>query len=69
MIDSESDIRDAWLEDKSRIGVTAGASAPELLVQNVVNYLKQRGAQETSSIGFTEDVIFPLPKPLRQTSS
>ncbi len=69
LIDSEDDIRDEWLRDKTRIGVTAGASAPELLVQNVVSYLRQHGASDASSLGFTEDVIFPLPKQLRDTSA
>jgi 4-hydroxy-3-methylbut-2-enyl diphosphate reductase len=65
LIDSEDDIKLEWLVDKACIGVTAGASAPELLVQNVVNFLQQHGAGKASSLGFTEDVIFPLPKPLR----
>jgi 4-hydroxy-3-methylbut-2-enyl diphosphate reductase len=65
LIDSEADIQTSWLVNKTRIGVTAGASAPELLVQNVVNFLQQHGAGKASSLGFTEDVIFPLPKPLR----
>jgi 4-hydroxy-3-methylbut-2-enyl diphosphate reductase len=65
LIDSEDDIKPQWLVDKTCIGVTAGASAPELLVQNVVNFLQQHGAGKASSLGFTEDVIFPLPKPLR----
>ena len=65
LIDSEADIRTEWLADKRCIGVTAGASAPELLVQNVVRFLQQQGAGEATSLGFTEDVIFPLPKPLR----
>ncbi len=65
LIDSAEDIRPQWLQGKSRIGVTAGASAPELLVQNVVAYLRGQGAGEASSLGFTEDVIFPLPRPLR----
>ncbi len=65
LIDSEDDIKPEWLADKTCIGVTAGASAPELLVQNVVNFLQQHGAGKASSLGFTEDVIFPLPKPLR----
>ncbi len=65
LIDSEADIQSLWLQNKTCIGVTAGASAPELLVQNVVNFLQQHGAGKASSLGFTEDVIFPLPKPLR----
>ena len=69
LIDSASDIQPRWLRDKTRIGVTAGASAPELLVQNVVEYLQQSGAKSASSLGFTEDVVFSLPKKLRQTAS
>ena len=69
LIDSEADIQAEWLQGKTRVGVTAGASAPELLVQNVVNYLQQNGAEGASSLGFTEDVIFPLPKALRDTVS
>jgi 4-hydroxy-3-methylbut-2-enyl diphosphate reductase len=65
LIDSEADIQLEWLQGKSRIGVTAGASAPELLVHNVVNFLQRHGAGKASSLGFTEDVIFPLPKSLR----
>ena len=65
LIDSADDIQLTWLNDKTRIGVTAGASAPELLVHNVVNFLQQNGAGKVSSLGFTEDVIFPLPKMLR----
>ncbi len=65
LIDSEADIEDSWLQGKSCVGVTAGASAPELLVQNVVDYLRRNGASETASLGFTEDVFFALPKSLR----
>ncbi len=69
LIDSEADIEDAWLENKQCIGVTAGASAPELLVQNVVRFLRERGADKTSSMGFTENVVFPLPKALRDRAT
>ena len=65
LIDNEDDINTEWLENKACVGVTAGASAPELLVQNVVSFLQRHGAGNASSLGFTEDVIFPLPKPLR----
>jgi 4-hydroxy-3-methylbut-2-enyl diphosphate reductase len=66
LIDGAEDIRDEWLVNKSKIGVTAGASAPELLVQQVVEYLQSRGAAEVSSLGFTEDVTFQLPRELRE---
>ena len=65
LIDSAEDIRLDWLEGKNRIGVTAGASAPELLVQNVVDFLTKNGASSVSSLGFSEDVVFSLPKALR----
>ena len=65
LIDSDEDIQLPWLDGKNCIGVTAGASAPELLVHNVVNFLQRHGAGKVSSLGFTEDVIFPLPKQLR----
>ena len=68
LIDDESDIRPQWLHGKQCVGVTAGASAPELLVQNVVQFLQRHGAGEATSLGFTEDVIFPLPKPLREAA-
>jgi 4-hydroxy-3-methylbut-2-enyl diphosphate reductase len=65
LINDVDDIRIDWLNDKTRIGVTAGASAPELLVQNVVEYLRDNGVSKVSSLGFSEDVEFPLPKALR----
>ena len=65
LIDSDADIELEWLQNKTCIGVTAGASAPELLVNNVVTFLQAHGAGKASSMGFTEDVIFPLPKTLR----
>jgi 4-hydroxy-3-methylbut-2-en-1-yl diphosphate reductase len=65
LIDNIDDIQLEWLNHKTRIGVTAGASAPELLVQNVVEYLRDKGASKVSSLGFSEDVVFSLPKELR----
>ncbi|MFV2032407.1 MAG: 4-hydroxy-3-methylbut-2-enyl diphosphate reductase [Gammaproteobacteria bacterium] len=65
LIDGTEDIQLDWLRDKKRIGITAGASAPELLVQNVINFLKDKGVTSVSSLGFSEDVAFSLPKALR----
>ena len=65
LINDVDDIRIDWLNDKTCIGVTAGASAPELLVQNVIEFLRDNGASKVSSLGFSEDVAFPLPKDLR----
>ncbi len=65
LIDSADNIKPEWLNNKTRIGITAGASAPELLVNNVVKYLRNNGVGDVSSIGFSEDVVFPLPRALR----
>lgn len=65
LINDVDDIRIEWLNDKTCIGVTAGASAPELLVQNVIEFLRDNGVSKVSSLGFSEDVAFPLPKALR----
>lgn len=65
LIDSVDDIDPAWLENKKHIGLSAGASAPELLVQNVIEFLKQHGATSVSSLGSREDVVFSMPKALR----
>ena len=63
LIDGPEYIQDSWLENKTRIGVTAGASAPEVLVQRVIQHLKEKEkAVVTEDLGKTENVVFPLPK-------
>ena len=65
LIDSYEDIRLEWLKDVEAIGVTAGASAPEILVSEVVAYLKGVGAQEVEELTVVEeDIEFLLPKEL-----
>jgi 4-hydroxy-3-methylbut-2-enyl diphosphate reductase len=65
MIDSPEELDPAWVQGKQRVGVTAGASAPEVLVQGVVERLRQLGASEVSEVeGILENVVFPLPKSL-----
>lgn len=65
LIDGPDEIESRWLVGKSRIGVTAGASAPEVLVQRVVDYLVTlTGAEVKESDGCEEGVFFPLPKGL-----
>ncbi len=65
MVDNASEIDPAWLQDKHRIGVTAGASAPEVLVQAVIDRLKECGAKSVRTLeGVEERVAFPLPKGL-----
>lgn len=65
LIDGAESIDPAWLEGRQRIGITAGASAPELLVQQVIHRLKELGAVSVRTMdGLHENVSFPLPKEL-----
>ncbi len=65
MVDNAAQIDPAWLEGVTRIGVTAGASAPEILVQQVIDRLKSLGAGSVRALdGVEENVTFPLPKGL-----
>jgi 4-hydroxy-3-methylbut-2-en-1-yl diphosphate reductase len=65
MVDEAGQIDPAWFEGKARIGVTAGASAPEVLVQAVITRLKELGAKNVRALeGVEESVTFPLPKGL-----
>lgn len=67
LIDGAEQIRSEWLEGKRTVGVTAGASAPELLVQQVVEALKARGAElAEEQRGREETITFALPQGLRQ---
>jgi 4-hydroxy-3-methylbut-2-enyl diphosphate reductase len=70
MVDNARELKPEWIAGKARIGVTAGASAPEVLVQEVVNRLRELGADEVSELaGITERVTFPLPKNLAAEAS
>ena len=65
MVDNAAQIDPTWLAGVSRIGVTAGASAPEILVQQVIERLKSLGAGSVRALdGVEENVTFPLPKGL-----
>ena len=66
MVDSPSELRAEWLEGKARVGLTAGASAPEVVVREVVDRIKAMGAVSIRKMdGIQETVKFPLPKGLR----
>ena len=70
LIDNASEIKRSWLVGKQKIGLTAGASAPEILVEEVVSKLKEWGARSMhESLGKQERVVFSLPKALRHTDS
>jgi 4-hydroxy-3-methylbut-2-en-1-yl diphosphate reductase len=65
MIDRAEELRPEWIAGKRRVGVTAGASAPEILVQQVVARLKALGAQSVTELsGVVEGITFPMPKGL-----
>ncbi len=65
MVDNADDVQVAWFADVQKIGVTAGASAPEVLVESVLNRIKELGASSVSVLeGVEESVKFPLPKGL-----
>lgn len=68
MIDGAEDIQLKWLEGARTVGLTAGASAPELLVQSVLHKLREWGAEVLDEEKHSsEGVLFPLPKELRAT--
>jgi 4-hydroxy-3-methylbut-2-enyl diphosphate reductase len=65
LIDTARDLQPEWVSDKRVIGVTAGASAPEVLVQEVIARLKEIGASDIRELdGVRETIAFPLPKGL-----
>ena len=66
MVDTAAELRAEWLEGKERVGLTAGASAPELLVNQVIDRIKALGAVSVRRLaGVEETMKFPLPKGLK----
>ena len=66
MVDNASYLNTEWLAGKKRIGVSAGASAPEILVKEVIQRLQEMGATEVTELqGVVENVVFQLPKNLK----
>jgi 4-hydroxy-3-methylbut-2-enyl diphosphate reductase len=62
MVDLDSDLKSEWFEGRRRVGLTAGASAPDILVQQVIERLRALGAVSVRRLpGVQEDVEFPLP--------
>jgi 4-hydroxy-3-methylbut-2-enyl diphosphate reductase len=65
MVDNAGELKAEWVQGKARVGITAGASAPEVLVKAVIDKLKSLGADSVSDVeGIAERVTFPLPKGL-----
>lgn len=66
LIDSAADIQEAWLKNARNIGVTAGASAPDVLVQDVISRLRAMGGVDVHEVsGREENIVFEVPKELR----
>ena len=66
LVDDASELQPDWFTKKTRVGISAGASAPELLVQGVIARLHELGADNVAELqGITENVVFPLPKALQ----
>jgi 4-hydroxy-3-methylbut-2-enyl diphosphate reductase len=64
-VDNASELKPGWVAGKRVVGVTAGASAPEVLVKQVVDRLRQLGGGRAAEAkGIAEKVVFPLPKGL-----
>jgi 4-hydroxy-3-methylbut-2-enyl diphosphate reductase len=70
MVDNASYLQASWVVGKKKIGVSAGASAPEVLVKEVISKLEQMGAQQVEELqGVIESVVFQLPKNLTAAAS
>lgn len=66
MVDDASELQESWLVGRSRVGLTAGASAPEILVKQVIDRIRALGAVSVRKMdGIEETIKFPLPKGLR----
>ena len=69
LVDGPEDLRREWFESAASVGVTAGASAPEVLVQGVIGRLREWGGTFVQEVaGRTENVVFALPKTLRDVA-
>ena len=68
-VDSAAELKEEWIAGKKRVGVTSGASAPDVLVQDVIAKLKSLGAKSVRELdGITENITFPLPSGLTNKS-
>jgi len=65
MVDRADELRPEWIAGRKRVGVTAGASAPEILVRQVIERLRELGAAHVTELaGTAETIVFPMPKGL-----
>ena len=69
LIDNAGEVREEWLEGRRVVGISSGASAPEDLVQELVDFFRARGVSDVSEFDVVrEDVRFMLPKPIREAA-
>jgi 4-hydroxy-3-methylbut-2-enyl diphosphate reductase len=69
LVNDASGLKPEWFEGKVHVGISAGASAPEVLVRGVIERLQQLGAQRVTELqGIVENVVFPLPKTLQSAA-
>jgi len=69
MVDDATELQESWFEGRNRVGLTAGASAPEVLVKAVIDRIRALGAVSVRKMdGIEETIKFPLPKGLRMNS-
>jgi 4-hydroxy-3-methylbut-2-enyl diphosphate reductase len=67
LIDNELQVREEWLEDKRVVGITSGASAPEELVQRLIEFFRERGTTDVQELEVVQEAMrFMLPKTIRQ---
>ena len=67
LVDNETQVREEWLEGKRVVGISSGASAPEELVQRLVDFFRARGTEDVSEFEVVkEDVRFMLPREIRK---
>jgi 4-hydroxy-3-methylbut-2-enyl diphosphate reductase len=70
LVDTAAQLDPAWFNGKRRVGVTAGASAPEVLVEELITALRAMGGTQVRVLqGVTEDVVFPMPKGLGRAAA
>jgi 4-hydroxy-3-methylbut-2-enyl diphosphate reductase len=70
LIDRADEVREEWLQGRTVVGISSGASAPENLVQELVEYFRRRGVLDISEFHvISEDVRFMLPKPIRELAA
>jgi 4-hydroxy-3-methylbut-2-enyl diphosphate reductase len=70
LVDNAAELKGEWLQGRQHVGITAGASAPEVLVQAVIARLRELGASSVHELeGISEKVTFPLPKSLTASAS